>query len=146
MPSERRLALLALAILSELPDGWRVRRCRRRWGGDFGGSGLCSSDAKLIEIPWPPTHVETLAVIAHEVAHSLLHDEETRGHVMEYEAELWSFRWLRARGLRVPRFYQSAAQRNVSARIREDMKAGVKIRRTIRRWAQRRGAGRSPCV
>ena len=135
MPSQAQLLLLAKAVLAELPDGWRVRHCRRRWGHAFGGSGLCVNEKKLIEVPWPPTHIETVAVIAHETAHAILHDEEERQHVMEYEAEQWSFRWLRAHGMRIPRFYQDAARRNVIRAIKTDIKAGVKIVSSIRRWA-----------
>jgi len=71
------------------------------------------------------------------VAHALLHDDEDRDHILEYEAELWSFRWLRSRGMRVPRFYQDAARHNVKAAIKIDIKSGVKIRASIRRWAYR---------
>ena len=78
-----------------------------------------------------------MAVIAHEVAHAILHDEEFRTHVQEYEAEVWSFRWLRARGVRIPRFYQDAARRNVKVAVKADLKTGTRIRPTIRRWAYR---------
>lgn len=138
MPSQAQLLLLAESVLKELPEGWRVKRSRRRWAHAFGGTGICYSTSQRIEVPWPPTHVETVAVIAHEVAHALLHGDENRGHVMEYEAEMWSFRWLRSRGVRVPRFYQNAARRNVKSAIKGDIKAGVKIRPSIRRWAYRK--------
>ena len=135
MPTQRQLLLLAEAVLSELPPGWRVRRCKWRWGGGFGGSGLCNSNTRLVSVPWPPTHVEVVAVIAHEVAHAILHDDEHRTHIMEYEAEQWSFRWLRSRGVRIPRHYQDSATRNVRDAIKTDLKKGVKVRRSVRRWA-----------
>lgn len=138
MPSEAHLLLLARAVLAELPPGWRARRCRRRWGADFGGSGHCWFPTKVISVPWPPTHVETIAVIAHEVAHALLHEHETRDHVREYEAESWAFRWMRSRGLRIPRDHVDGARWNVRAAIVADIKAGNKIRSSIRRWAYRK--------
>jgi hypothetical protein len=104
-----------------------VQYCRQENGG-----GLSWIDGrKQIEVP-RPTSPETLRTFLHEVAHVHLgHRAENKlikpRHVEELEAELWSFRILRAEGLPVTCGMVDRALQNVRDRVEEDRAAGHSI-------------------
>lgn len=60
-----------------------------------------------VEAPWPTCGWRKLYILAHEVAHCVLHVESMRAGKPEsgdeeLEAELWAIKWLSRRGVVVP--------------------------------------------
>lgn len=99
-------------------------------------SGLVRTRGKgvWLEAPWPTTTAARLHVLAHEVAHVILHFKPyilsakrlplKPAHVEEYEAERWATTWLRVHGVRAADEIEKGRVL-VADHIRRDRKSGV---------------------
>lgn len=59
----------------------------------------------ILEAPWPTTTRRRLYVLAHEVGHIKLQHcyRKLPSYLEEFEAEQWAHKWLRRRGIPVPK-------------------------------------------
>jgi hypothetical protein len=123
------------------PRGWKVKMGAA--AQQRGGSGVCDYDLRTIFVPLVCDDY-SLMVYLHEVGHARLHRTSTAcSHVLEYEAEMFSQKALRACGFSVSREVTRTSKDYVSEEVKKDRVRGLPIDPKIERWATRKSRAKA---
>jgi hypothetical protein len=134
LPTDGLDARIASVALKYIPPNAEIRYSR-----EAGGGGLSWIDGRpLIEVP-KPVCPRTLRVFLHECAHILLHAKAGNkpSHIIEFEAESWTFETMRREGIPIPQELIDCAKSNVLDQIAVNEAQGIPIDPEARSFATR---------
>ena len=96
-------------------------------------------DRREVFAPWPPSSLDDLFVLAHEIAHVVLRHRYESGteYIIEFEAERFAVELFRQYGLKAPRRQIRRARANVCAWLLLAVVRGeYRIDRAIDEWSR----------